>query len=70
MIKCIASYILFLFMAGVLLFSGAYGNSGGESLPSRKSFENIRLISAIAVIVLTIAAFGGLFILAAQLFAR
>jgi hypothetical protein len=64
MIKRIASYILFLLMSAVLLVSGAYGNSGSEHIPTRKSLENISSVSAIAVIVLALAGVGGLVVLA------
>lgn len=63
MLKQIASYILFTLIAVVALATGAYGNNGGESFPTRKSLEGISLFSAVVVILVTIAIVAGLVIL-------
>jgi hypothetical protein len=58
--KRIASYILFILISIVALASGAYGMSGGESFPTRKSLENISSRSAFIVILVTVALIAGL----------
>lgn len=46
----------------VALASGAYGMSGGESFPARKSLENISFRSAFIVILVTLAVVVGLIV--------
>jgi hypothetical protein len=60
MIKRIASYILFSFIAIAILATGAYGGGSGEMFPSRKSLENMPYLSAVIVIVVTVGVIGGL----------